>query len=336
MILGLDTFSLRGQDWTAEQLLDYAASIGLRNVHFSERGYLASLEPDYLRALKAHADRLGLRIELGMRSFDRFSETFDPTLGTAEQQLTDMIAAASVVGSPVVRCFLGMQSDRIGPVPFSDHVAEAERVLKAVAPVAEAAGITIAVENHGFGDFHARELRALIERVGSTHVGVCFDTGNPVYGGEDAVFAAEILAPYVVTCHLRDTRVWQTPHGCAVQWTICGDGDVDLVRVVDILGQHAPDLTLDLEIITGGGPREIDFLNPDSEFWRCYPDLPARDFARFLALIPGGSDGPMDQLPVPDGTRQPTPEELERSRAQQRDHLERSVRWCREHLPLKG
>ena len=336
MILGLDTFSLRWQDWTAEQMLDYAASIGLRNVHFSERGYLESLEPDYLRGLKAHADRLGLRIELGMRSFDRFSETFDPALGTGEGQLADMIAAAQVVGSPVVRCFLGMQSDRIGPVPFSDHVAEAERVLKAVAPVAEAAGVTIAVENHGFGDFHARELRALIERVGSAHVGVCLDTGNPVYGGEDAVFAAEILAPYVVTCHLRDTRVWATPDGCAVQWVTCGDGDVDLARIVEILRPHAPDLTLDLEIITGIGPRPIDYLNPDADFWRCYPDLLARDFARFLALVPGGSDGPLDQMELPEGVWQPTPEELERYRAQQREHLERSARWCRAHLNLES
>lgn len=336
MILGLDTFSLRWQDWTAEQLLDYAASIGLQNVHFSERGYLSSLEPDYLHGLKAHADRLGLKIELGMRSFDRFSETFDASLGTAEEQLIDMIAAAKEVGSPVVRCFLGMQGDRIGPVPFTEHVAEAERVLKAVAPVAEAAGITIAVENHGFGDFLARELRALIERVGSKHVGVCLDTGNPVYGGEDAVFAAEILAPYVVTCHLRDTRVWATETGCAVQWVTCGDGDVDLVRVVDILQEHNPDLPLDLEIITGVGPRAIDYLEPDAEFWRCYPEMPARDFARFLALIPGGSSGPLDQLQLPDGEWQPTPEELETYRAQQREHLERSVNWCRTHLSLEA
>ncbi|MGC4106279.1 MAG: sugar phosphate isomerase/epimerase [Thermomicrobiales bacterium] len=336
MILGLDTFSLRWQDWTAEQMLDYAASIGLQNVHFSERGYLTSLDPDYLRGLKDHADRLGLRIELGMRSFDQYSSTFDPALGTAEQQLADMIAAAQIVGSPIVRCFLGMQSDRIGPTPFCTHVAEAERVLKAVAPIAETANITIAVENHGFGDFHARELRALIERVGSAHVGVCLDTGNPVYGGEDAVFAAEILAPYVVTCHLRDTRAWATADGCAVQWVTCGDGDVDLARVVEILKPHAPDIALDLEIITGIGPREIDFLHADSEFWRCYPDLLARDFARFLALLPNGHAGPLDQLQLPDGVWQPTDEEWERYRAQQREHLERSVRWCRDHLNLEG
>jgi sugar phosphate isomerase/epimerase len=335
MILGLDTFSLRWQDWTAEQLLDYAATLGLQNVHFSERGYLESLEPAYLRRLKDYADHLGLRIELGMRSFDRFSGTFDPSLGTAEQQLTDMIAAAQVVGSPVVRCFLGMQNDRIGPTPFPAHLTESERVLKAVAPVAEAAGVTVAVENHGGVDFLARELRTLMERVGSAHVGVCFDTGNPLYGGEDAVFAAEILAPYVVTCHLRDTRVWGTESGCAVQWATCGDGDVDLVRIVEILKAHAPDLALDLEIITGVGPKEIDFLNDDSDFWRCYPELPARDFARFLALIPGGSDGPLDQMQLPDGVWQPSADELERYRAQQREHLERSIRWCRDHLPLE-
>jgi hypothetical protein len=44
MRLGLDTYSLRWQGWDAFQLLDYAASLGLDNVQFSERSTLASLD----------------------------------------------------------------------------------------------------------------------------------------------------------------------------------------------------------------------------------------------------------------------------------------------------
>jgi len=44
MLLGIDTFSLRWQGWDAFQMLDYAASQRLQNIHFSERSNLASLE----------------------------------------------------------------------------------------------------------------------------------------------------------------------------------------------------------------------------------------------------------------------------------------------------
>src|SRR3712207_3542372 len=98
MRLGIDTFSLRWQGWDAFQFLEYAARAGLENVHFSERGNLASLEEDYLRALKQRADALGVTIELGMLSFDKHAGLFNPALGTGEQQLVDMARAASVVG----------------------------------------------------------------------------------------------------------------------------------------------------------------------------------------------------------------------------------------------
>lgn len=46
MRLGIDMFSLRWQGWDAFQFLEYAAGTGLENVHFSERGNLASLDED--------------------------------------------------------------------------------------------------------------------------------------------------------------------------------------------------------------------------------------------------------------------------------------------------
>ncbi|MGH2354444.1 MAG: sugar phosphate isomerase/epimerase, partial [Chloroflexota bacterium] len=60
MRLGVDSFSLRWQGWDAFQILDYAARLGLDNVHFSERRHLAALDEEYLTALKRRADELGL------------------------------------------------------------------------------------------------------------------------------------------------------------------------------------------------------------------------------------------------------------------------------------
>jgi sugar phosphate isomerase/epimerase len=334
MRLGIDSYSVRWQGWDAFQILEYAARLGLDTVHFSERRNFASLERGYLTELKARADELGLAIEVGMGSFDRFSASFRPEHGSGEEQLVQMLDAAAVVGSPVVRCFLGTQADRLGPVPFREHLAECVRTLKAVAPRARELGIRIAVENHGGVDLLARELRWLVEEVGPDAVGVCLDTGNPAYGGEDPVLTAEVLAPYVVTSHVRDSRVWEVAQGAMAQWVPLGQGNVDLRAIIAILREKAPNPPIDLEIITGSGPKLIPYLDPGSDFWKMYPEMLAADFARFLALARTGRPEPLDQIVGPYNLEGLSTAEADALRAQQRRHFEESVRYAREVLGL--
>lgn len=329
MRLGIDSFSLRWQGWDAFQIMDYAAGLGLDNVHFSERAHLGGLSEDGLRRVREHAAKLNLSLEVGMRSFNKLSGTFDASLGTGEQQLAEMIDAAVIVGSPIVRCFVGMANDRLSATPEA-LIEETIRTLRAVSAKAEDANVTIAVENHGGVDLLAPELRNIIEAVGSTHVRVCFDTGNPIYAAEDAVFAAEILAPYTVSTHLRDTLVWREGDDVMVQWAPAGRGSVDMKRIVEILQDATDDIPYDLEIITGVGPKALDYRNPDSELWALYPEMTAASFARFLAVADKGDSGPLDQLELAPGVWQPEGDDLEAFKKQQRDHFEESVTWFRQ------
>src|SRR5579884_3734191 len=297
--LGIDSYSLRSQGWNAFDFLAYAARIGLDNVHFSERRNLASLDRTYLQDLKRRADELGLALEIGLGSFDKYAASFAADLGSGEQQLAEYVEAAAVVGSPVVRCFLGTQGERRGPVPFKQHLEECVRVLKAVAPTCREHGVKIAVENHGGVDLLARELRWLIEEVGFETVGACLDTGNPCYGGEDPVVSAELLAEYAVSTHVRDTAIWETEDGAMAQWTVVGEGNVDLGRILAILAEKAPHCPVDLEVITGGQPAPVPYLKPGSGFWEMYPEMLAQDFARFVALAKDGTRrglGPRQQV----------------------------------------
>ena len=334
MRLGLDTYSLRWQGWDAFTLLDYAASLGLNNVQFSERGTLASLDQAYLESLKQRADGLGLSIELGMLSFDRFSSFFRAEYGSSEQQLADLVRAARVVGSRIVRCLLGGQAERLGPIPFQQHVDEVLRVLRTVAPLARDLGIKVAVENHGGVDFLARELRSLVETAGTDYVGVCLDTGNPAYAAEDPVVSTEVLAPYIVATQVRDTRVWAVAEGAMAQWAPLGQGNVDLVRIRAILSDQAPTVAFNLEIITGGEPTLIPYADPGSDFWRAYPDMLARDFARFVALAQSGRPEPLDQVTLPPGSTAPSGPLAEKLKDQQRRHFEESVTYAHDVLGL--
>jgi 3-oxoisoapionate decarboxylase len=332
--LGVDTYSLKDQGWDAFQMLDYAAGMGLDNVHFSERGNFASLEPDYLRRLKEHADSLGLTVEVGMGSFNRYAASFKPELGSGEQQLADMIDAAVIMGSPVVRCFMGMEGDRTGKVPFAEQLDECVRTLRAVAPRARDAGIKIGVENHGGVDLLARELRGLIETVGTDVAGACLDTGNPAYGGEDPLLSAEILAPYTVTSHVRDTRIWADERGAQAQWVPLGEGNVDLRGILAILQAKAPTVPVDLEIITGRGPKALPYFDRSAGFWTIYPQMLAQDFARFVALAAGGKAGALEQVTVTGSPASLTAGQRESLREQQRQHFEASVHYARAALGL--
>jgi len=332
--LGVDSYSLRDQGWDAFQLLDYAASQGLDNVHFSERGNFASLEPDYLKQLRQHADELHLDVEVGMGSFNRFAGSFRTEWGSGEQQLTDMIGAATIMGSPVVRCFMGMEADRVGAVPFREQLDECVRTLRAAAPVARDAGVKIAVENHGGVDLLGRELRWLIETVGPDAIGACLDTGNPAYGGEDPLLSTELLTPYAVTSHVRDTRIWEDERGAQAQWAPLGQGNVDLAAIVSTIQRVAPSLPVDLEIITGRPPKALPYLDPAADFWRIYPDMLAQDFARFVALARGGRAEPLHQVTLSWGGADSSAETRAAFRDQQRRHFEESVRYAKDVLGL--
>src|SRR6185503_8647446 len=113
--LGLDTYSLRAQGWSAFEQLDYCASHGVRVVHFSEPRLIGSLERAYLERVRAHGDALGLEIEIGMLSICPTSGIFDPSQGTADAQLGRVIDAAVICRSPLVRCVLGNTFDRRTP-----------------------------------------------------------------------------------------------------------------------------------------------------------------------------------------------------------------------------
>jgi sugar phosphate isomerase/epimerase len=175
-------------------------------------------------------------------------------------------------------------------------------------------GLKVAIENHS-GDMQARELRMLIEEAGTDYVGACLDSGNPLWTLEDPHLTLETLAPYVVTSHVRDSAVWRTPQGAAVQWVRMGDGNVGIAEYIKKFAERCPGKALSLEVIVTG-PRPFNYLDP--KFWEAYRKTPAWEFARFLALAEKGTPRPPNP-PVP----------REAAAAREREDLEASIRWTR-------
>src|SRR3954462_12284358 len=246
--LGLDMFSLRSQDWSPFEQLDFAARCGVRVAHYSEVRLLGGLDPDHLRKVRAHADALGIDLELGMLSMCPGSVIFDASGGSAATQIAAMLPAARILGSPFVRCVVGNLDDRRQPGGIEARIEESIAVLKSVRSRVVDAGLKLAVENHA-GDLQGRELKTLIEEAGSDFVGACIDAGNPVWAIEDPHLTLDLLAPYVLTSHVRDSRLWRVAEGTAVAWTRMGDGNVDIARYVRAYIARCPGRALSLEII---------------------------------------------------------------------------------------
>lgn len=281
--LGIDLFSLRNEKWTAFQFLDYCASQKVQVVHFSEIRFLGSLAPNHLVEVRDHARSLGLQLEIGMKSICPSSKMFEPAQGTAEEQLSKMIDSAKIIGSPIVRCVLGSADDR-KPGPLETHISDMVQVLHNVRPKALDNGIKIAIENHA-GDMQAWELKSLVERAGPDFVGVCLDTGNPLWTMEDPHVTLETLHPYVLTSHFRDSAVWNVPEGAAVTWVPMGRGNVGIDSLVHKYIELCPGKALSLESIVFG-PKVLPFRN--KEFWDAYREVPAWEFERYREVADRG------------------------------------------------
>ncbi len=280
--LGIDLFSLRSQNWTAFQYLDYCAQRQVQVVHFSEIRFLGSLEPDHLTKVRDHARGLGLQLEIGMKSICPTSKMFEPAQGTAEQQLGRMIDSAQLIGSSIVRCVLGSAEDRKPSI--TERIRDTAQVLHNVRDKAMAAGIKIAIENHA-GDMQANELKSLVEQGGPDFVGVCIDSGNPMWTMEDPHVVLDILHPYVLTSHVRDSVVWNVPKGAAATWVQMGRGNVQIDSYVRKYIEKCPGKALSLESIVFG-PKLLPFRDP--AFWEQYRDMPAWQFERFRELADSG------------------------------------------------
>ena len=58
--LGFDNFSIRAFDWKAPQLIEYAASQKVDTLLISDLEAYESLDEDYLKRIRAQADRAGI------------------------------------------------------------------------------------------------------------------------------------------------------------------------------------------------------------------------------------------------------------------------------------
>jgi sugar phosphate isomerase/epimerase len=328
--LGYDTYSLRAWRWKAMEHLEYAGKHKLDAIQLSGVGDFESLEPAYLAKVKQRAKELNIKLDGGTGCICPSSKAWSPKNGDPVEYLVQGMKVAQAIGSTSVRCFMGSIVDRLGSVPIEAHMENTIKVFKAARSRALDLGVKIALENHA-GDMQAWETKVIIEESGKDYVAACLDAGNPIWVVEDPVVTMEVLGPYTVTTHIRDSVVYEHPRGAAGQWTAVGDGNIDLKHFIELQRKLCPQASVQLEIITGRPPQVLPYLEAD--FWKGFPKAKASEFARFVALAKRGKpfDGAMIIADVP-GNK---PAEYQAAlKEQQKIDLERSLEYSKKTLGI--
>ena len=321
--LGMDNFAVRAMGWKAKALVDYAASLALDSLFITDLDTFESFDEAPLKALREYAAARRLQIQVGTWSICPTSKAFKPKWGTADEHLALGIRVARAVGSPVIRVVLGTWEDRLTDGGIDRHIEETLKVCRAARSRAIDAGVKIAIENHA-GDMHSTELVRLVEAAGTDYVGVNFDSGNALWTLEDPADCLENLGKYTLTTSLRDSAVWVSENGARVAWTAMGEGTLDQRAFFARFRELCPHVPVHIETISGFS-RELEYLRP--EFWKGWPQMPARSLARFEAIARTGHAVAPWQPPAGQ----------DKARAEQdyqRGELERSIIYCRYELQL--
>jgi sugar phosphate isomerase/epimerase len=326
--VGYNTYSIRALKLNDLPLIDYAASLKLDAIFLQDSIDPGINDPAHWKEVKDAAKRHGLWLGTGgsavLPRTDEQAE-FDRSV----KLLRDGIKRAVGMGSPLVRMLLAGDRDHLPPGPPEKHIATMIKVLRTVRSEAVDAGIKFGIENHK--ELLCWQTRQVIDGAGTDFVGSYLDTGNPVFVLEDPMQTVEILGPVAVMLHLRDSVVYETRGGIAVQWVPLGEGVVDFKAIIAKAKEICPPIAVFNKPITGRPPA----IQPiwDKEFMKKFADVRAADFARFLALAKKG--GPYERHMVIEDVPGKTPEVLSAALTfQQKDHMERGVDYCKKTLDL--
>lgn len=247
-----------------EGFIALAVELGGKALELPE-GWLKAMSDAELAAFKTRLDGLGMTpiVSSGLQNIDiEFS-----------------IKAAKLLGAQYIRMAMTpiLCGDRhAAGQRWHELVASCHEKLALYAPMAEAAGVTLLIENHQ--DFTSRELVNFCEEYGPA-VRIVFDMANTFPVAESPLDFTRVIAPYVRYCHCKDYVVQFTSEGIRLIRCPSGDGAVPHKEMFDILAEHNETMLAAIEI-GALDARHVKLFTPD--WWRGYAPKDAEALAACL------------------------------------------------------
>lgn len=207
--------------------------------------------------LRRKMDRLGVQFSQLDAAFP-VSLPEGATLGV--EYILHSLRWAKLVGCPRI----DTTDDRYRPKDLTDAeaLAHMKRIYQQIVPVAEAYGITINIEPHGYYTTKPQFMAEMLAFVDSPFLRMNFDTGNTFIAGQDPVAFLEQFKDRVSHVHVKDVSPSLAAAargdltGIAVSHCAIGQGvNADNIRrCLAILKAAGYDGVLSIECEGQGGP----------------------------------------------------------------------------------
>jgi L-ribulose-5-phosphate 3-epimerase len=147
-----------------------------------------------------------------------------------------------------------------GDAHNDEDVIEDEKVLiHNLAPLVkqcEAYGLTLVIETHGNNYATGMAVKSLVEKFGSQHIGINYDTSNVIFYGDIMPYEdLEKSIDFVKFMHLKDKA------GLNNEWNFpaIGQGNLDIGRILKILQNSGNVSPISVEIeFTKKGPSNLE------------------------------------------------------------------------------
>lgn len=182
---------------TLKDFIDDCAKFGLEGTELTSYYFPKETTPDYLRALRRQAFRLGLDIS-GTAVRNEFAMPPGDKRTAEIAHMKQWIDFSEILGAPVIRIFAGhAQKDQTAAQAHSLMVSGIEECCD----YAGKHGVHLALENHGGPTATADGLLQFVRDVNSPWFGVNLDSGNFHEG--DPYAQLEKIAPYALNAQIK-------------------------------------------------------------------------------------------------------------------------------------
>jgi len=264
--IGYHTDAFNSSNWNFEQCMQWAKDNGLKFIecglidgcaYIQALGYyphVSTFEDPVL--LRKQLDQYGLRFSQIDAAFP-MSLWEGATIGV--EYVKHAIRYAKLVGAPCI----DTTDNRTKPEGMSEKeaLAHMKRCYTDIVRTAEAYGIIINIEPHGYFTTKPKFMAEMLNFVDSPYLRMNMDTGNTFIAGQDPVAFVEQFKDRISHCHIKDVSqsladaVRGQSTGIAMSHSAVGDGvNAENIRTcVEILLRNGYKGVFSLECEGAGG-----------------------------------------------------------------------------------
>ena len=211
--------------------MEKACQLGYRRIQLCENLNIKAYTKNDLLRLRDVSKDLGMIVEIGLKKLD-------------EENLSRHVEIALLVEAAFIRA-VAHDHDNLSQQEQEGVVASVTKILKQWAPRLDDYGLSLGLENHF--DISTRDLVRVVTEVGSSGIGLVFDTTNSLGFLETPENTLRCMSDFIISVHLKDYIIQKGEAGYEILGTVLGEGSLNIPTIFSLLGDRVSQVPIILE-----------------------------------------------------------------------------------------